>query len=86
MRDAEAANIFNRTTTTLFTGAAGFFAAILVVGAMASIAPRAAKATPQFSQQTNRPCGQCHANPAGGGKLKPFGQRFKDNGYKLPKR
>ena len=30
-----------------------------------------------------RGCGQCHANPAGGGKLKGFGEKFKANGNKV---
>jgi hypothetical protein len=34
---------------------------------------------------TGRPCGQCHLNPAGGGKLKAFGRQFKANGFKLKK-
>jgi hypothetical protein len=43
-----------------------------------------AAATPVFAQQTGLPCGQCHENPAGGGKLKEFGQKFHANGNKLP--
>jgi hypothetical protein len=31
------------------------------------------------------PCGQCHTNPAGGGKLKALGEKFKANGNKMPK-
>jgi hypothetical protein len=26
---------------------------------------------------------QCHTNPAGGGKLKAFGEKFKANGFKV---
>ena len=36
-----------------------------------------------FAQQTGKACGYCHANPAGGGKLKPAGEKFKANGNKL---
>jgi hypothetical protein len=48
-----------------------------------AFSPRPADATPQFAQQTKLPCGQCHANPSGGGALKSFGQKFKANGYKV---
>ena len=44
-----------------------------------------ANAKPEFAAQTGKPCGTCHENPAGGGKLKPFGEQFKANGFKLPK-
>jgi hypothetical protein len=30
------------------------------------------------------PCAQCHENPAGGGKLREFGQKLHANGNKLP--
>ena len=65
-------------TTTLVTGLA---AAALV--AIVTLAPQQAVAKPEFTAQTKLPCGQCHANPAGGGALKPLGQKFKDNGFKL---
>ena len=42
-----------------------------------------ANAKPEFSAQTKLPCGQCHANPAGGGKLKAFGEKYKANGFKV---
>ncbi len=50
---------------------AGLFAAMLSVGAS-----QPASATPQFASQTGKPCGQCHQNPGGGGKLKPFGEKI----------
>jgi len=46
---------------------------------------RPAAAKPEFAAQTGKPCGTCHENPAGGGKLKSFGEKFKANGFKLPK-
>lgn len=49
------------------------------------VVPTAANAKPEFAAQTGLPCGQCHVNPAGGGKLKSFGEKFKANGYKLKK-
>lgn len=42
-----------------------------------------ADATQQFATSTGKPCGQCHQNPAGAGKLKPFGEKFKEKGNKL---
>lgn len=67
----------------LSVGACAFGAAALVAAAMVVAGPREAAAKPEFSQQTSLPCGQCHANPAGGGKLKAFGERFKANGNKV---
>ncbi len=46
-------------------------------------APRLATALPQYAQQTGKACGYCHENPAGGGKLKAAGEKFKANGHKL---
>jgi cytochrome c553 len=63
----------------------GTAAAIIVVGAMSLIDSRQAAAKPEFAAQTGKPCGTCHENPAGGGKLKSFGEKFKANGFKLSK-
>lgn len=63
----------------------GTAATIMVVGAMSLIDSRPAAAKPEFAAQTGKPCGTCHENPAGGGKLKPFGEKFKANGFKLSK-
>jgi len=57
-------------------------AAALAVGAVAftGIAiPTAAKATPQYAQQTGQACGACHTNASGGGKLTAKGEAFKKN-------
>ena len=56
-------------------------AGLLAMGT--AIAPREAEAKPEFAAQTGLPCGQCHSNPAGGGKLKAFGEKFKANGNKV---
>jgi len=61
----------------------GAAAAFLVAGALFVTASRPANATPAFAQQSGKACGYCHDNPAGGGKLKPAGEKFKANGYKL---
>ena len=65
--------------TTLILSAAG----VAVFFATATFAPRPAAAKPEFTAQTKLPCANCHVNPAGGGALKPFGQKFKDNGFKV---
>jgi hypothetical protein len=67
-------------TVVVICGAA---AAILLANALSLTASRPAKASPAFAQQTGKACGYCHANPAGGGKLKPAGEKFKANGNKL---
>ena len=63
----------------------GGAAAILIAGAMSVTISQPANAKPEFAAQTGKACGQCHQNPAGGGALKPFGEKFKENGFKLPK-
>ena len=64
---------------------ASIVAAILVTGTIIFAGTRVAQAKPEFAAQTGLPCGQCHVNPAGGGKLKPFGEKFKENGFKVKK-
>jgi cytochrome c553 len=59
-------------------------AAAVIGGALTIVAPRSADAKPEFAASTGKACGACHANPAGGGALKPYGQAFKANGFKLP--
>ena len=61
-------------------GASTVAMATWVAATMLFVLPRKAAATPVFAQQTGLPCGQCHENPAGGGKLKEFGQMFQANG------
>ena len=69
-----------KNAVALVCGAA---AALLITGALAVTGSRPANATPAFAQQTGKACGYCHVNPAGGGKLKPAGEKFKANGNKL---
>ena len=57
----------------------------LIAGAAMVFLTKSAHAKPEFAAQTHRPCAACHVNPAGGGKLKPLGEAFKANGFKLPK-
>jgi len=63
--------------------ACGVAAAVLIAGAMAVISSQPANAKPEFAAQTGKPCGFCHQNPGGGGALKPAGEKFKANGFKL---
>jgi hypothetical protein len=60
-------------------------ATMLIAGAMSVVVSQPASAKPEFAASTGKPCGTCHANPAGGGKLKPFGEKFKATGFKLSK-
>jgi len=63
---------------------AASIATVLFAGAtVAFVGTTPANAKPEFAAQTKLPCGQCHVNPAGGGKLKAFGEKFKANGNKL---
>jgi len=71
-----ARNILSMSACTLGVAA-------LVGVAMLVATPREVSAKAEFSQQTSLPCGQCHSNPAGGGKLKAFGEKFKANGNKV---
>jgi hypothetical protein len=61
----------------------GIAAAILIAGAISLTISRPATALPAYAQQTGKACGFCHQNPAGGGALKPAGEKFKANGHKL---
>jgi hypothetical protein len=56
----------------------GVFIAALAIGwALVVAAPRSANAKPEFATATGKPCGACHANPAGGGKLTGAGEKYK---------
>lgn len=83
MRNTDGSSTSQRITTMTIAGTVGIMAAMLVAAMTLTVAPREAEAKPEFAQQTGLPCGQCHVNPGGSGKLKPFGQKFKNNGYKL---
>ena len=61
----------------------GAAAAILIAGTVSVISSQPASATPAYAGATGKACGFCHQNPAGGGALKPAGEKFKANGHKL---
>jgi hypothetical protein len=52
-------------------------AALMIGGALTIAAPRSANAKPEFAAATGKPCGACHVNPAGGGKLTGAGEKYK---------
>ena len=66
-----------------FAFVCGAAAAVLIAGTMAVIVSQPASAKPEFAASTGKPCGFRHQNPAGGGALKPAGEKFKANGNKL---
>jgi mono/diheme cytochrome c family protein len=59
--------------------------AVLGAALVSLVLVQPAGATVQFATETGKSCGDCHTNAAGGGPLTPLGQKFKDNGNKLPK-
>ena len=68
--------------TAIIVGCAS--ATLLVAAMIVVVAPREAAATPAYGQQMNMPCGGCHINPVGGGKLTTFGMKWQAGGHKLP--
>jgi len=61
----------------------GAAAAALVAGTFAVVGSQPASALPAYAASTGKACGFCHQNAAGGGALKPAGDKFKANGHKL---
>jgi hypothetical protein len=51
--------------------------AAAIGGALTIAAPRSANAKPEFATSTGKPCGACHSNPSGGGKLTGAGEKYK---------
>jgi hypothetical protein len=85
MVHSELHGVSNSIRTAALCGAAGIGAALLVGMTAALVVSTPASAKPEFAAQTGLPCGQCHQNPAGGGALKAFGEKFKENGFKVKK-
>lgn len=83
MKSRHASTDRTAATIKLLAGASALTAALLVTTVMLAVSPREAAAKAEFAAQTGKPCGQCHMNPAGSGKLKPFGEKFKANGNKI---
>jgi mono/diheme cytochrome c family protein len=58
-------------------GAGSAVAAILLATAIIGGATSPASARPEFAAATGKPCGACHTNPGGGGKLTAAGEKYK---------
>jgi hypothetical protein len=58
-------------------------AAVIALTGTLMLALSGARAKPQYAEQTGLPCARCHAGPGGSGGLKPFGQKFRNNGHRL---
>jgi hypothetical protein len=58
-------------------GAGSAVAAILLATAIIGITTSPVSAKPEFAAATGKPCGACHANPSGGGKLTAAGEKYK---------
>ena len=50
--------------------------ATVVLAAEVAVVPLRAQATPAYARQTGRPCGSCHVNRSGGGRLTADGAAF----------
>ena len=73
-------NVYVKKAATIVYAAA---AALLIAGTVAVVSSQPVSATTAYAGETGKACGFCHQNPAGGGALKPAGEKFKANGHKL---
>jgi hypothetical protein len=69
--------------TSLLVGTCGVAAAAFLAIATMTMSSEPALALPAYAQQTGKPCGFCHSNPAGSGKLTASGEKYKAKGHKL---
>ena len=67
MRDA-------RVMTTILAGTAGMAATTLIAGAMLTVTPQQAVATPAIAQKEKAPCTKCHTAPPA---LNDYGTKYK---------
>jgi hypothetical protein len=65
------------TSKFFLLGMGSAAAAAIILASAFTASPAAAK--PEFAAQTGKPCGACHSNPSGGGKLTGAGEKFKAN-------
>jgi hypothetical protein len=63
------------TSKFFLVGMGSAAVAAIILASVFTASPVSAK--PEFAAQTGKPCGACHANPAGGGKLTGAGEKFK---------
>ncbi len=83
MRNPNVVNTFAPATTTLVRALGLGIASLIAATTLMLTPPQRAEALPAYAQQTKLACGSCHANPSGGGDLKPLGKKFQANGHKL---
>jgi len=76
------ANRLKPIMKVVLRAAAGGGTVALLLAAVLAVGPRPAAATQAFTKETGLPCGQCHVGPTGG-KLTPFGEKFKANGFQV---
>ena len=65
------------TSKFFMLGMGSAFAATIMLASAFIASPAAAK--PEFAAATGKPCGACHSNPSGGGKLTGAGEKYKAN-------
>jgi hypothetical protein len=70
-------------TCTLVAGTA---AVVALLSATVLLTPQSAFAKPEYVAKVGKPCGACHVKATGGGKLTSYGEAFKANGFKAPKK
>jgi hypothetical protein len=83
MRDTNALITSKVTRTSIFAGLVALGAGMFVAAAALVVAPQHAAALPAYAQKEAKPCGYCHANPAGGGALTDKGKEYQSNGHKF---
>lgn len=83
MENAEVSRSPNFTRSIIVGGSAALAAVILLAGL--TVAPRSATALPTYAQKEGKPCGYCHANPAGGGERNAKGKQYEANGHTFKK-
>ena len=76
-------HLANKLDPTAIVAGMAVCATLAFAAALLVVTPREASATPAYAQQTGKPCGYCHVNPAGGGKLTGAGAKFQANGHKM---
>jgi hypothetical protein len=83
MKTAEVSRSTNRARRIIVGGSAVLATIVLLAGLIG--APRSATALPAYAQKEGKPCGYCHANPAGGGERNVRGKKYEANGHTFKK-
>jgi hypothetical protein len=85
MRDANVSSTSSAVKITVVGGLAALVVGIFVATAALVFAPRSAEAKPEYAAKEGKPCGYCHANPAGGGDRNAMGKKYEANGHTFKK-